>query len=65
MIYVGIALVVLFLLFCYVLCAQTGNADEAMLLAWKEMMEERAKKEGVREIMPREEEDQPGPDERS
>ena len=52
MIYVGIACLVLVLLFCCVLCVQARKADEAMLLAYKEMMEERAKKEGVREITP-------------
>jgi hypothetical protein len=62
MIYVGIACVVLFLflLFCYVLCAQTRNADEVMMQAYKEMMEERARKEGGRQITPRVEEGPPG-----
>jgi hypothetical protein len=54
MIYAGIAFLVLvlflLLLLCYALCAQTSNADEMMMQAYKEMMEERAKKEGVRQI---------------
>jgi hypothetical protein len=47
MLYVGIAFLVLFLLLCFGLCSQTKNADEMMMLAYKEMMEERARKEGV------------------
>jgi hypothetical protein len=47
MVYIGLLFVVLFLLFVVVLCAQTKTADEAMLSAYKEMLEERARKEGT------------------
>jgi hypothetical protein len=47
MIYAGIAFLVLFLLVCFGLCSGAKNADEVMMQAFKEMMEERARKEGV------------------
>ena len=60
MLYVGIAFLVLFLLVCFGLCSGAKNADEMMMLAYKEMMEERARKEGVRQITHGPEEGHPG-----